>query len=36
MEALDLKFPKFDDGNLEELAKIRAGLVAELPPSKKP
>ena len=31
MEGLDLKFPKFDDGGLEELEKIRAGLVAEAP-----
>ncbi|HSD93099.1 MAG TPA: polyphosphate kinase 2 family protein [Methyloceanibacter sp.] len=35
MEKLDLKFPKFDDGNLEELAKIRAELAAQLPPEKK-
>ncbi|HYJ58394.1 MAG TPA: polyphosphate kinase 2 family protein [Methyloceanibacter sp.] len=35
MEALDLKFPKFDDGNLDDLAKIRAELAAELPPGKK-
>jgi PPK2 family polyphosphate:nucleotide phosphotransferase len=31
MESLDLKFPKFDDGGLEELEKIRATLVAEAP-----
>jgi PPK2 family polyphosphate:nucleotide phosphotransferase len=35
MEGLDLKFPKFNDGNLDELAKIRTALAAELPPSKK-
>jgi len=35
MEGLDLKFPKFDDGNLDELAKIRAELAKELPPDKK-
>jgi PPK2 family polyphosphate:nucleotide phosphotransferase len=35
MEALDLKFPKFDDGNLDDLAKIRAELAAELPPGKR-
>jgi hypothetical protein len=34
MEGLDLKFPKFDDGGLEELEKIRATLVAEAPPMK--
>lgn len=34
MESLDLKFPKFDDGGLEELEKIRATLVAEAPPMK--
>ena len=34
MEDLDLKFPKFDDGGLEELEKIRATLVAEAPPMK--
>jgi PPK2 family polyphosphate:nucleotide phosphotransferase len=36
MEGLDLKFPKFDDGGLEELEKIRAGLAAQLPPGKQP
>ncbi|HEU4476403.1 MAG TPA: polyphosphate kinase 2 family protein [Methyloceanibacter sp.] len=35
MEKLDLKFPKFDDGNLEELAKIRGELAAQLPPESK-
>jgi PPK2 family polyphosphate:nucleotide phosphotransferase len=35
MEKLDLKFPKFDDGNLEELAKIRAELATQLQPEKK-
>jgi len=34
MESLDLKFPKFDDGGLEELEKIRATLVAEAPSPK--
>jgi PPK2 family polyphosphate:nucleotide phosphotransferase len=36
MEGLDLKFPKFDDGGLEELEEIRAELAAELPAGKKP
>ncbi len=36
MEGLDLKFPKFDDGNLDALAKIRAELATELPQGKKP
>ena len=31
MEGLDLKFPKFDDGSLEELETIRASLLAEMP-----
>lgn len=35
MDGLDLKFPKFDDGNLDELAKVRAELAKELPPGKK-
>lgn len=34
MESLDLKFPEFDDGRLEELEKIRATLVAGAPPMK--
>jgi PPK2 family polyphosphate:nucleotide phosphotransferase len=29
LEQLDLKFPKFDDGSLEELEQIRAALLAE-------
>ncbi len=35
MEGLDLKVPKFDDGNLDALAKIRAELATELPQGKK-
>ena len=35
MEKLDLKFPKFDEGNLDELARIRAELSAQLPAKKK-
>jgi PPK2 family polyphosphate:nucleotide phosphotransferase len=35
MEKLDLKFPKFDEGNLDELARIRAELAAQLPANKK-
>jgi len=35
MEKLDLKFPKFDDNNLDELARIRAELAAQLPGNKK-
>jgi PPK2 family polyphosphate:nucleotide phosphotransferase len=35
MENLDLAFPKFDDGNLEELARIRAELAVQLPPALK-
>jgi PPK2 family polyphosphate:nucleotide phosphotransferase len=31
LEQLDLKFPKFDDGSLEELEQIRAALLAEAP-----
>jgi PPK2 family polyphosphate:nucleotide phosphotransferase len=34
LEKLDLKFPKFDDGSLEELARIRAELAAQLTDSK--
>ena len=34
MESLDLKFPKFDEGRLKELEKIRAQLIAEAPPAK--
>jgi PPK2 family polyphosphate:nucleotide phosphotransferase len=35
MEKLDLKFPKFDDNNLDELARIRAELAAQLPSGNK-
>jgi PPK2 family polyphosphate:nucleotide phosphotransferase len=35
MEKLDLKFPKFDEGNLDELTQIRAELAAQLPANKK-
>ncbi len=31
MEQLNLKFPKYDDGSLEELEQIRASLRAEMP-----
>lgn len=34
MERLDLKFPKFDDDNLDELTRIRAELAAQLPDKK--
>jgi PPK2 family polyphosphate:nucleotide phosphotransferase len=33
MEQLDLKFPKLDDAALQELAKVRAALMAGLPPA---
>jgi polyphosphate kinase 2 (PPK2 family) len=35
MEKLDLRFPKFDDNNLDELARIRAELASQLPGNKK-
>jgi PPK2 family polyphosphate:nucleotide phosphotransferase len=35
MEKLDLKFPKFYDNNLDDLARIRAELAVQLPGNKK-
>ena len=35
MEKLDLKFPRFDDNNLDELTRVRAELAAQLPGNKK-
>jgi PPK2 family polyphosphate:nucleotide phosphotransferase len=35
LEQLDLKFPKFDGGSVEEIARIRASLAAEIPQKNK-